>query len=108
MSKVTIRKSTYDYNKLRSAFFEIMDDIDGHLIKRDDRVLIKPNLLFPASPEQAVLTHPSVVKAAVEYVLQKEARLLVSDSPAIGSLEKILRLSGIKDAYAIDSMWHAR
>ncbi len=98
MSKVIIRKSTYDYTTLRPAFFEIMDAIGGHLIKKDDRVLIKPNLLSPALPEQAVLTHPSIVKAAVEYVLRKGARPLVSDSPAIGSFEKILRESGIKDA----------
>jgi uncharacterized protein (DUF362 family)/Pyruvate/2-oxoacid:ferredoxin oxidoreductase delta subunit len=98
MSKVTIRESTYDYNKLGPAFFELMDSIGGHLIKRGDRVLIKPNLLSPASPHQAVLTHPYVVKAAVEYALQKGALPLVSDSPAIGSFEKILRLSGIKDA----------
>ena len=98
MSKVTVRKSTYDYDKLRPVFFEIMDDIGGYLIKRDDRVLIKPNLLSPASPHQAILTHPLIVRAAVEYVLHKNAHPFVSDSPATGSFEKILRDSGIKDA----------
>ncbi|MEN6319502.1 MAG: DUF362 domain-containing protein [Syntrophaceae bacterium] len=98
MPKVTIRKSSYDYNNLRPIFFEIMDDIGSHLIKRNDRVLIKPNLLSPASPRQAVLTHPFIVKAAVEYVLQKGARPLVADSPALGSFEKILKESGIRDA----------
>lgn len=98
MPKVTIRKSSYDYNDLRPIFFEIMDDIDSHLIKRNDRVLIKPNLLSAASPRKAVVTHPLIVKAAVEYVLQKGGRPLVADSPAIGSFEKILKESGIRDA----------
>jgi uncharacterized protein (DUF362 family)/Pyruvate/2-oxoacid:ferredoxin oxidoreductase delta subunit len=98
MSKVILRKATYDYDRLRSLVFEIMDALDGDLIKKNDRVLIKPNLLSPASPHQAVLTHPLIVKAVVEYVLQKGALPQVSDSPAIGSFEKILKDSGISDS----------
>ncbi len=61
---------------------------------RGDRVLIKPNLLLPASPEKAVLTHPLVVRAAAEYVLEKGGRPLVADSPATGSMENILKTGG--------------
>ena len=100
MTKVILKKSTYDYNMTKRIFFEIMDGIGGDLIRRGDRVLIKPNLLSPASPPDAVLTHPMIVKAAVEYVLQKGARPQVSDSPAIGSFEKIMRDSGIGNALA--------
>ena len=89
-----------DYDMVKSAFFETMDAIGGDLIGRGDRVLIKPNLLSPASPPDAVLTHPMIVRAAVEYVLQKGARPQVSDSPAIGSFEKIMKDSGIGDALA--------
>ncbi len=97
-SGVILRRATYDYDTLRPLFFEIMDAIEGGLIRKNTRVLIKPNLLSPALPHQAVLTHPLIVKAAVEYVLEKGARPQVSDSPAIGSFEKVLRDSGIKDA----------
>ena len=94
MTKVILKKSTYDYDMVKPALFETMDAIGGDLIRRGDRVLIKPNLLSPASPWDAVLTHPMIVKAAVEYVLQKGARPQVSDSPAIGSFEKIMKVSG--------------
>jgi uncharacterized protein (DUF362 family)/Pyruvate/2-oxoacid:ferredoxin oxidoreductase delta subunit len=100
MTKVILKKSTYDYNMIKRTFFEIMDTIGGDLIGKSDRVLIKPNLLSPASPEEAVLTHPMIVKAAVEYVLQKGACPQVSDSPAIGSFEKIMKNSGIRNALA--------
>jgi uncharacterized protein (DUF362 family)/Pyruvate/2-oxoacid:ferredoxin oxidoreductase delta subunit len=98
MATVVIRKSSYDYNTLRPAFFELMDTIGGSLITPDTRVLIKPNLLSPATPQQAVLTHPHIVKAAVEYVLHRGAHPRVSDSPAMGSFAKILKISGIGDA----------
>jgi uncharacterized protein (DUF362 family) len=98
MSKVFVRKSTYNYTILRSVFFEIMDAVAAEeLIKKNSKVLIKPNLLAPASPDKAVVTHPFVIKAAVEYVLQRGAHPVISDSPATGSFDKILRESGIKE-----------
>ena len=100
MTKVILKKSTYDYDIVKRAFFEIMDAMGGVEIKTLDRVLIKPNLLLPARPDEAVLTHPMLVKAAVEYVLEMGARPQVSDSPAMGSFEKIIRVSGIGDALA--------
>lgn len=98
MTKVILKKSAYDYKMLKRTFFDIMDAIGGDPIGRGDRVLIKPNLLSPAAPEQAVLTHPLIVKAAVEYVLEKGARPQVSDSPAMGSFEKVMKDSGIRNA----------
>jgi uncharacterized protein (DUF362 family) len=45
MTKVILKKSTYDYNMVKAAFFENMETIGGDLIGRGDRVLIKPNML---------------------------------------------------------------
>jgi uncharacterized protein (DUF362 family)/Pyruvate/2-oxoacid:ferredoxin oxidoreductase delta subunit len=98
MPKVVVRRASYDYDALREAFFEIMDLTGGNRIERNSRVLIKPNLLAPASPDRAMLTHPAVVRAAVEYVLEKGAVAQVSDSPAMGSFEKVLKESGIRSA----------
>ncbi len=98
MSKVFIRKSEYDYKTLRPVFFEIMDRTAGNMIQKNSRVVIKPNLLAPAIPEKAIVTHPLIIKAAVEYVLDKGARPVISDSSAIGSFEKIIKESGIRDA----------
>jgi len=98
MSKVFIRKAEYDYKTLKPVFFEIMDRMAENMIQKNSRVVIKPNLLAPASPEKAIVTHPLIIKAAVEYVLDKGARPVISDSPAIGSFEKIIKESGIRDA----------
>ena len=98
MHKVISRRATYDYQTLRPLFFEIMDSVTGDLIRKNSRVVIKPNLLAPAPPDKAMLTHPMVVKAAVEYVLQRGARPRISDSPAMGSFEKVLKVSGIREA----------
>ena len=98
MPRVILRKAAYNYGTLRPVFFEIMDALGGGRIEKNNRVVIKPNLLAPAPPDRAIVTHPLVVRAAVEYVLERHAFPVISDSPAMGSFEKILKESGIKDA----------
>jgi len=76
----------------------MLERLAGDKIKPGSRVLIKPNMLCAARPEDAVLTHPSLIRAVVEYVLQKGVRPQVSDSPAIGSFTKIIKNNGTADA----------
>jgi uncharacterized protein (DUF362 family)/Pyruvate/2-oxoacid:ferredoxin oxidoreductase delta subunit len=98
MSRVIVRQATYENTVLRPLIFAMMEAMGGAEIRRQDRVLIKPNLLCPARPHHAVLTHPAIVRFVAEYCLEKGARPIVADSPAIGSFEMILRMSGIRDA----------
>jgi uncharacterized protein (DUF362 family)/Pyruvate/2-oxoacid:ferredoxin oxidoreductase delta subunit len=98
MSLVVSRKATYNYETLRPQLFEILDAIGGRSIQAGAWVVVKPNLLAPASPKQAMLTHPLVVKGVAEYVLERGARVQVSDSPAMGTFEKVLKESGIRGA----------
>jgi uncharacterized protein (DUF362 family)/Pyruvate/2-oxoacid:ferredoxin oxidoreductase delta subunit len=100
MPRVIIKRSSYHYDKLRSHIFEMMASFGGDSIRAGTRVLVKPNFLSPASPNEALLTHPTVIKAVCEYLLEKRARVTVSDSPALGSFEKILTDNGIRDALA--------
>jgi uncharacterized protein (DUF362 family) len=98
MSKVIVRKASYDYETLRPLIYELLSAFDDKLIQKDSRVLIKPNFLAPAGPEKAMLTHPMIIRATAEYVLEKGARVQISDSPAMGTFEKIIKESGITQA----------
>jgi len=95
MTKVIIKKADYDYDTLKPLVFELMDSLGGEQIGKNSYVVIKPNLLAPAAPDRAIVTHPLVIRAVVEYVNERGARPQVSDSPAIGSFKKILIESGI-------------
>lgn len=99
MDKVFFRKAEYDYTILKPLLFEMIDSACGVSIVKGTRVLIKPNLLLPAKPEAAVITHPLVVKAAAEYVLEKGGTVKISDSPAIGLFAKILKDGGYRKAF---------
>lgn len=98
MATVIIRRADYQYDSLRPLVFDLLEKLTGDRIKTGGRVLVKPNMLSAARPEEAILTHPLIIRAAVEYVLQKGARPQVSDSPAIGSFENILKQNGTAEA----------
>jgi len=99
MTKVIFKQSTYQYDILKPRIYEVMDSLGGDLFAGKPRVLIKPNLLSSAGPERAILTHPLVVRAVAEYVLSKGGRPQISDSPALGSFEKLLKESGYLTAF---------
>jgi uncharacterized protein (DUF362 family)/Pyruvate/2-oxoacid:ferredoxin oxidoreductase delta subunit len=100
MSQVFIRKADLTLGAIREHLFGMLARIDTGRIGKGSRVLIKPNLLAAASPDQAVTTHPLIVRAAVEYLLERGAQVRIGDSPAIGSFDRILKQCGYRDALA--------
>jgi uncharacterized protein (DUF362 family)/Pyruvate/2-oxoacid:ferredoxin oxidoreductase delta subunit len=100
MPTVTVRNAAYDLDTLRPLVFALLDSLGGAQFGPDSRVLIKPNLLCPAKPGEAIVTHPHLIRCAVEYVLERGARPLVADSPAIGPFERLIKVSGIREALA--------
>ena len=99
MSKVIFKRTSYNYKNLKPILFEMIATLGEDLISKQDRVLIKPNLLMPAKPENAVITHPFVVRAVAEYVLSKGGIPMIFDSPATGSIEKIKVEGGYYKAF---------
>lgn len=98
MSTVYASVASYAYDELKPKLFEMMRSMDMGAIAQGSRVLVKPNLLAPASPDKAMVTHPMVLRAVVEYVLEKGASVQVSDSPAMGSFQRVLKESRIRAA----------
>lgn len=67
---------------------------NGICIKRGDSVLLKPNLLRPAGPDRAIVTHPMFVEIIAEILTDCGARLSIGDSPPLGNLQRALAKSG--------------
>lgn len=96
MSKVIVETVT-DYGpSLKTIVPELLDRVLGDAIRAGTRVLIKPNLLTAAAPDRAIVTHPRIVLAAVQYALDRKAVVQVSDSPAVGPFKRVLRVSGLQ------------
>jgi len=98
-SSVSIVKcENYDEGKVFNGLHQSIELIGGiqTFVKKGDRVLLKPNLLYGKSPEKAVTTHPSVVKGMVQIVREAGGIPFIGDSPSIGSLMRTAEKAGIK------------
>lgn len=96
--KVIIQAAAYEYPALRPVVFGLLDAFLPARIRPGTRVVVKPNLLAPAGPDKAIVTHPLIVRAVVEYCLEKGGRVQVSDSQAMGRFDRVVRESGLEAA----------
>lgn len=101
MAKVAIsRCEDYKIGSIYGSVKRAIDLVGGinAFVKPKMKVLLKPNLLSPHPPEDAVTTHPEVVRAVARLV--KEAGGIVSLGDAPGgygyNIDEILEKSGIK------------
>ena len=98
MAQVLIRHLPYIQEKIEACVGEMLDTMGSNRVTPGMRVLVKPNLLLPAAPARAIVTHPLICRAVVFYLLKKGARVQVSDSPGIGSFQKLIQETGYQEA----------
>ncbi|MEE8397438.1 MAG: DUF362 domain-containing protein [Desulfobacterales bacterium] len=97
MTKVCIEKSDYSDVNIDT----LLAPLGGitAFVRKGDRVLLKMNLLSAREPEQAVTTHPALVRAAARAVIEAGGIPFIGDSPAgkftRKSLENAYTHSGI-------------
>ena len=79
---VLARCEDYQQQKVEKAVGKIFEHLEGinQLVGPGTKVLLKPNVLAPRTPDKAVTTHPEVVKAVAVFLLAKGAKVMVGDS----------------------------
>ena len=98
MESIVSVRTCQDYSPaaLSAVLEKALGDLNGMptWIKPGDRVLLKPNLLLSAKPEEAVVTHPAFVEAVASMVRDSGASVFLGDSPPLGNLKRVLAKSG--------------
>ena len=66
------------------------------------KVVLKPNLVSKRNPEKAATTHPAVVEAVVEILVDWKASVLIAESPAgiytEGTMREAYKASGFMES----------
>ncbi len=99
-ARVSLQKlTTYNAQTTMQALEVLLRPLGGMtaFVKPGQKVLIKPNLLSGKSPEQAVTTHPEIVRAVIKLAQEAGGEVSVGDSPGIGTPETVARKAGILD-----------
>lgn len=99
MPRVEIRKvEAYRLPELREAAREFLAAGDPIRLKNAKTVLLKPNLLGGFPPERAVTTHPAVLEALIQVLLEMGKTVWLGDSPGgTGNLQEIWQVTGMQD-----------
>lgn len=90
-----VRCQDYEQAYVKAAVADSLEALGGLPVKPGDKVLLKPNLLAPRAPDRAVTTHPALVKAAAELVMDCGGKPLIGDSPGGNPGESIWGATGI-------------
>lgn len=93
------RCGKYEISGLNKAVRSLLSAI-GCAPRRGDTVLVKPNLLAPTPPDFLPCTHPLVVRAICENLLDCGAKIRVGDSPTFGDAVGIAKKIGLTDVLA--------
>jgi len=94
----------YEQAKVNAAIERVLDAFGGAtaILNGGKKVLVKPNLLVPRSPEHAATTHPAVVEAICAAFVKAGAEVAIIDSTGGPHTKMVLRLlygkSGMKQA----------
>lgn len=96
--KVIIKKCiSYNFEETKTSLQSIFDNLGGvkNFISKGDKVLLKPNLLSARLPEEGVTTHPSVIRALAELIMENGGIPFIGDSPSIESFNKVITETGV-------------
>jgi uncharacterized protein (DUF362 family)/Pyruvate/2-oxoacid:ferredoxin oxidoreductase delta subunit len=93
-----VRCQSYDGEEVLKGLRRSIDLIGGieNFVKKGNRVLLKPNLLYGKAPEKAVTTHPSIIKGIIRIVREAGGTPFIGDSPSVGSLMRAAEKAGIR------------
>jgi uncharacterized protein (DUF362 family)/NAD-dependent dihydropyrimidine dehydrogenase PreA subunit len=96
------RVADYQAERVQSVMRECLEPLGGMqaVVKPGQTVLIKPNLLGGFPVDQAVTTHPAVVRAAILLTQEAGGRVWVGDSPGMGTLERVAAGCGLAPVLA--------
>ena len=91
--------------QVKAALLEAIDAVNGFKsIKEGTKVAIKANLVASAAPDTATTTHPTVLAALCELLVERGASVVVGDSPGGlyngPFLEKIYKTAGVYECEA--------
>ncbi len=94
-----VRCADYSRNNVNIAVQRAIDNIGGieKFVKPGQKVLLKPNILQIAHPDDCVTTHPEIVRAVAELLVNKGCKVLLADSPGSGLL---YNTSTLRKAYS--------
>jgi uncharacterized protein (DUF362 family)/NAD-dependent dihydropyrimidine dehydrogenase PreA subunit len=90
--------SRYQEDTINESLNHLLEPWGGPagLVRPGWKVLLKPNLLTAAPPEEAVTTHPLLIGCLAALLIRQGARVYIGDSSGSGSPDRVNRVTGMQ------------
>ena len=91
---------SYEPDAAKAALQAVLEPLGGlEFVKPGDRVVIKANLITFLKPDRAATTHPVLLSALTELLVEKGASVVIGDSPggpfSLAYLKRIYAATGL-------------
>lgn len=90
----------YELETCRRALERVLEPLDGLTwVRPGMRIAIKANLVAGMAPERAATTHPVLLQALTQLLLERKAEVIIGDSPGglynAAFVERIYKAAGL-------------
>ena len=96
--KVSLEKcSSYDQDRVDQSIKKLLDNVGGisKFVKKGKKVLLKPNLVSAAKPQESMTTHPAIIEAIIKVLKDLDCEVFVGDNPFSENLVNAIKVCGI-------------
>lgn len=100
MTKVALIKTKcYDKNEVLNNIIKLFEYFGGInlFFSKNDKVLLKPNLLFARKASEHVTTHPLIIYSLCQLLSDLGCKLIIGDSPGFGNAIYVMKKNGTYD-----------
>lgn len=98
--KVSLQKcNSYNKNEVDASVKKLLNNLGGILkfVKKNQKVLLKPNIVKGAKPEECATTHPAVIESVIKVLKELNCKIFVGDSPFAEDTIGAMKICGIYD-----------
>ncbi|MCZ7355371.1 MAG: DUF362 domain-containing protein [Candidatus Methanoperedens sp.] len=97
MTVKVVKAKNYDVKSLEHLIRDAIKDL-GLNLNSKNTALLKPNIVIPAKPGSAIITHPAVVEALINVLKEIGFKdIIIGEGPGVGADElKAFELSGYR------------
>ena len=91
--------SSYSQEEVDKSVGKLINNLGGiqKFVKKGQKVLLKPNIVKGALPEESMTTHPAVIESIVKILKENKCEVLVGDSPFSDDTIGAMKTCGIYD-----------
>ncbi|AEX85524.1 hypothetical protein Marpi_1112 [Marinitoga piezophila KA3] len=87
-------KQCTDYTNAEEVLLPLLEKYKD-LFSKNDRVLVKPNMLSPNHVGSGITTNPKIVEIVLKFLLSLGTKPFVGDSPATGNAISVAKANGV-------------